>query len=76
MTKKKQAVLIPQKDFERYKRTTEMSELFAKMKAQEPDKSNNLLYTYIGAQYDCSITAVRKAIEKSQDAQLVTVETL
>lgn len=74
-SKKAGAVMIPQEDYARFARNTEMSNLFDEMKKREPKKSNNTIYTYIGAKYECSVSSVRGAIRRCNNGA-VAVEAL
>lgn len=64
MTKDKKTILIPQEDYDRALRYNRMVWDFQAMKAKEPTKSNNALYTAVGAKHGVSISAVRTAIDK------------
>lgn len=63
MTKDKKAVLIPQRDYDRALRYNKIAWDYEAMKAKEPTKSNNAIYTALGAKYDTSISAIRTALD-------------
>ena len=67
MSKTKEQIIIPARDYEKYKLWTEINRAYDKMRREEPDKSNNVIHTYIGATYGVSISTVINAISRSTD---------
>lgn len=73
MSKTKEQIIIPQRDYAKYKLWTEMLQMYDKMRREEPDKSNNAIYTYIGATFGVSISAVINAISRCAESTAVTL---
>lgn len=73
MNKTRETIIIPQRDFEKYKLWTEMLQMYDKMRREEPERSNNSIHTYIGAQFGVSIAAVINAISRCTETTAVTL---
>lgn len=73
MSKTRETIIIPQRDYAKYKLWTEMLQMYDKMRREEPDKSNNAIYTYIGATFGVSIAAVINAISRCTETTAVTL---
>ena len=73
MSKTRETIIIPQRDFEKYKLWTEMLQMYDKMRREGPERSNNSIHTYIGAQFGVSIAAVINAISRCTETTAVTL---
>lgn len=73
MSSKKEQIIIPKRDFEKYKLWTEINSAYDKMRREEPDKSNNTIHTYIGATYGVSISTVINAISRCTETTSITL---
>lgn len=69
----KEQIIIPKRDFEKYKRWTEMLQMYEEMRREHPDKSKNAIHTYIGAQFGVSIASVINAISRCTETTAVTL---
>lgn len=73
MSKTRETIIIPQRDYEKYKLWTEILRMYEKMRREEPDKSNNTIHTYIGATFGVSISTVINAISRCTETTAVTL---
>lgn len=73
MSKTKETIIIPQRDYEKYKRWAEICRMYDKMRREHPDKSNNTIHTYIGATFGVSISTVINAISRCTETASVTL---
>ena len=73
MSKTKETIIIPARDYEKYKLWTDINRAYDKMRREEPDKSNNTIHTYIGATYGVSISTVINAISRCTETTAVTL---
>lgn len=73
MSKTRETIIIPARDYEKYKRWAEICQMYEKMRREEPERSNNSIHTYIGAQFDVSIAAVINAISRCTETTAVTL---
>ena len=72
MSKTRETIIIPARDYEKYKLWTDINRAYDKMR-RETDKSNNTIHTYIGATYGVSISTVINAISRCTEATAVTL---
>ena len=56
-------LLVPHRDIERYLRNTAIYEDYRKMQVSEEHLSENQKHTRLAAQYDLSVTMVRKMLD-------------
>lgn len=70
---KKEQIIIPKRDYEKYKRWAEICQMYDTMRREHPDKSNNAIHTYIGATFGVSIASVINAISRCGEASAVTL---
>lgn len=75
-------LLVPHRDIERYLRNTAIYEDYRKMQVNEEPLSENQKHTRLAAQYDLSVTMVRKILDTytrdyplSQDLSYLTANT-
>lgn len=73
MSKTKEKIIIPKRDFEKYKRWTEMLQMYEGMRKEQPERSKNSIHTYIGAQFGVSIASVINAISRCTETTAVTL---
>lgn len=73
MSKTKEQIIIPKRDYEKYKRWAEICQMYDTMRREHPDKSNNAIHTYIGASFGVSIAAVINAISRCTETTSVTL---
>lgn len=73
MSKTRETIIIPARDYEKYKLWTEMLQMYDKMRREEPERSNNSIHTYIGATFGVSIAAVINAISRCTETAAVTL---
>lgn len=73
MSKTQETIIIPQRDYEKYKLWTEILRMYEKMRREEPGKSNNTIHTYIGATFGVSISTVINAISRCTETTAVTL---
>lgn len=73
MSKTKEQIIIPARDYEKYKRWAEICQMYDKMRREEPERSNNSIHTYIGAQFDVSIASVIHAISRCTETTAITL---
>ena len=73
MSKTKEQIIIPKRDFEKYKRWAEIYKMYNEMRRAHPDKSNNAIHTYIGAQFGVSIASVINAISRCTETTSITL---
>ena len=73
MSKTKEQIIIPQRDYEKYKRWADICAMYEEMRREQPDKSNNAIHTYIGASFGVSIAAVINAISRCTETTAVTL---
>ena len=73
MSKTRETIIIPQRDYEKYKLWTDINRAYDKMRREEPDKSNNTIPTYIGATFGVSISTVINAISRCTETTAVTL---
>lgn len=73
MSKTRETIIIPARDYEKYKLWTEINRAYDKMRREEPDKSNNVIHTYIGATYGVSISTVINAISRCTETTSITL---
>ena len=73
MSKTRETIIIPQRDYAKYKLWTEMLQMYDKLRREEPDKRNNAIYTCIGATFGVSIAAVINAISRCTETTAVTL---
>lgn len=73
MSKTKEQIIIPARDYEKYKRWADICQMYDKMRKEEPERSNNSIHTYIGAQFDVSIASVINAISRCTETTAVTL---
>lgn len=73
MSKTKEQIIIPARDYEKYKRWADICQMYDKMRREQPDKSNNAIHTYIGAQFGVSIASVINAISRCTEPTAVTL---
>lgn len=70
---KKEQIIIPKRDYEKYKRWADICQMHNEMRLAYPDKSNNAIHTYIGASFGVSIASVINAISRCGEASAVTL---
>lgn len=73
MSKTKEQIIIPKRDYEKYKRWADICKMYNEMRLTYPDKSNNAIHTYIGATFGVSIAAVINAISRCTETTAVTL---
>lgn len=73
MSKTKEQIIIPQRDYEKYKRWADICQMYEEMRREQPDKSNNAIHTYIGAQFGVSIASVINAISRCTETTSITL---
>ena len=73
MSKTRETIIIPARDYEKYKLWTEINRAYDKMRREEPDKSNNVIHTYIGATFGVSISTVINAISRCTETTSITL---
>ena len=73
MSKTRETIIIPQRDYEKYKLWADICRMYDKMRREEPDKSNNTIHTYIGATFGVSISTVVNAISRCTETTAVTL---
>ena len=73
MSNKKEQIIIPQRDYEKYKRWAEICQMYEEMRQKQPERSNNSIHTYIGAQFGVSIASVINAISRCTETTAVTL---
>lgn len=73
MSKTKEQIIIPQRDYEKYKLWTEINRAYDKMRREQPERSKNSIHTYIGAQFDVSISTVINAISRCTETTSLTL---
>lgn len=73
MSKTRETIIIPARDYEKYKLWTDINRAYDKMRREEPDKSNNVIHTYIGATYGVSISTVINAISRCTETTSITL---
>lgn len=73
MSKTKEQIVIPARDYEKYKRWAEICQMYEKLRREQPERSKNSIHTYIGAQFDVSIAAVINAISRCTETTAVTL---
>ena len=73
MSKTKEQIIIPKRDFEKYKRWTEMLQMYEEMRKEQPERSKNSIHTYIGAQFGVSIASVINAISRCTETTSITL---
>lgn len=69
----KEQIIIPKRDYEKYKRWADICQMYDTMRREHPDKSKNAIHTYIGATFGVSIAAVINAISRCGEASAVTL---
>lgn len=69
----KEQIIIPARDYEKYKRWADICQMYEAMRREQPDKSNNAIHTYIGAQFGVSIASVINAISRCTETTSVTL---
>ena len=69
----KEQIIIPQRNYEKYKRWADICQMYEKMRKEQPERSKNSLHTYIGAQFDVSIASVINAISRCTETTAVTL---
>lgn len=72
MDKTKETVIVPRRDYDRLLRNTEITRMFDEMK-RTSGKSNNCIYTYIGAHFGVSISAVINAVRICKEGGTITL---
>lgn len=72
MSKTRETIIIPARDYEKYKLWTDINRAYDKMR-RETDKSNNVIHTFIGATYGVSISTVINAISRCTETTAVTL---
>lgn len=73
MSKTRETIIIPARDYEKYKLWADICQMYDKMRREEPNKSNNTIHTYIGATYGVSISTVINAISRCTETTAVTL---
>lgn len=73
MSKTKEQIIIPARDYEKYKRWAEICQMYEKLRREQPERSKNSIHTYIGAQFDVSIASVINAISRCTETTAVTL---
>lgn len=73
MSKTKEQIIIPKRDYEKYKRWADICQMYEKMRREQPERSKNSIHTYIGAQFDVSIASVINAISRCTETTAVTL---
>lgn len=73
MSKTKEQIIIPARDYEKYKRWAEICQMYDKMRKEQPERSKNSIHTYIGAQFDVSIASVINAISRCTETTAITL---
>ncbi|WP_294049205.1 hypothetical protein [uncultured Porphyromonas sp.] len=73
MSKTKEQIIIPARDYEKYKRWAEICQMYDKMRKEQPERSKNSIHTYIGAQFGVSIASVIHAISRCTETTAVTL---
>lgn len=73
MSKTRETIIIPARDYEKYKRWADICQMYEEMRREHPDKSKNALHTYIGAQFGVSIASVINAISRCTETTAVTL---
>ena len=73
MSKTKEQIIIPARDYEKYKRWTEMLQMYEGMRKEQPERSKNSIHTYIGAQFGVSIASVINAISRCTETTSITL---
>lgn len=73
MSKTKEQIIIPARDYEKYKRWADICQMYEEMRREHPDKSKNAIHTYIGAQFGVSIASVINAISRCTETTAVTL---
>lgn len=71
MSKTRETIIIPQRDYAKYKLWADICQMYDKMRREEPDKSNNAIHTYIGATFGVSISTVINAISRCTETTAV-----
>ncbi len=69
----KEQIIIPARDYEKYKLWTDINRAYNEMRREQPDKSKNAIHTYIGAQFGVSIASVINAISRCEETTAVTL---
>ena len=70
---KKEQIIIPKRDYEKYKRWADICQMYNEMRLTYPDQSNNAIHTYIGASFGVSIASVINAISRCTETTAVTL---
>lgn len=73
MSKTRETIIIPQRDFEKYKLWADICRMYNDMRREHPEKSNNTIHTYIGATFGVSISTVINAISRCTETTSVTL---
>lgn len=73
MSKTKETIIIPQRDYEKYKLWADICQMYDKMRREQPERSKNSIHTYIGASFDVSISTVINAISRCTETTAVTL---
>lgn len=71
MSKTKEKIIIPARDYEKYKLWADICQMYDKMRREQPERSKNSIHTYIGAQFDVSISTVINAISRCTETTAV-----
>ncbi len=69
----KEQIIIPARDYEKYKLWTDINRAYNEMRREQPDKSNNVIHTYIGGTYGVSISTVINAISRCTETTSITL---
>lgn len=73
MSKTREQIIIPARDYEKYKRWADICQMYEEMRREQPERSKNSIHTYIGAQFGVSIAAVINAISRCTETTAVTL---
>lgn len=73
MSKTKEKIIIPQRNYAKYKLWTKMLEMYEGISLKHPEMSNNAIYAYIGAYFEVSISTVINAISRCTETTAVTL---
>lgn len=71
MSKTKEQIIIPKRDFEKYKRWADICQMYEEMRKKQPERSKNSIHTYIGAQFGVSIASVINAVSRCEETTAV-----
>lgn len=69
----KEQIIIPQRDYEKYKLWADICQMYEEMRREQPERSKNSIHTYIGAQFDVSISTVINAISRCTETTCITL---